>query len=61
VERFRLRKVEAEGHALRDRLGDWLEPSYDYLVQSRPALPDQLDDRAQDVWEPLLAVADLTT
>ena len=24
-----------------------------------PTLPDELDDRAQDVWEPLLAVADL--
>jgi len=60
VERFRLREVEPEGHALRDRLADWLEPQLDYLVESRPSLPDELDDRAQDVWEPLLAVADLT-
>jgi hypothetical protein len=59
VERFRLRVVEPEGHALRDRLVEWLEPQYDHLADTRPALPDELDDRAQDVWEPLLAVADL--
>jgi Protein of unknown function (DUF3631) len=60
VERFRLRDAEPEGHGLRDRLADWLEPQRDYLATTRPALPDELDDRAQDVWEPLLAVADLT-
>jgi Protein of unknown function (DUF3631) len=60
VERFRLREVEPTGHMLRDRLADWLEPQHDYLVSSRPQLPGELDDRAQDVWEPLLAIADLT-
>ena len=60
VERFRRREVEPEGIELGARLAEWLEPQHDYLVDSRPALPDELDDRAQDVWEPLLAVADLT-
>jgi hypothetical protein len=59
VERFRLRVVEPEGHALRDRVGDWLEPNRDYLADLWPKLPDELDDRAQDVWEPLLAVAEV--
>ena len=59
VERFRLRTVEAEGLNLRDRLGDWLEPNRDYLAESWPDLPGELDDRAQDVWEALLAVADI--
>jgi hypothetical protein len=59
VERFRLREVEPAGLNLRDRLADWLERQHDYLAESRPALPDELDDRAQDVWEPLLAIADL--
>jgi Protein of unknown function (DUF3631) len=59
IERFRLRDVEPQGHSLRDRLTDWLEPQADYLADSRPDLPDELDDRAQDVWEPLLAIADL--
>lgn len=31
----------------------------DALRRSRPALPAQLNDRAQDNWEPLLAIADL--
>lgn len=57
AERFRHREVAPEGHGLRDRLADWLEPQHDYLVETRPVLPDELDDRAQDVWEPLLAIA----
>jgi hypothetical protein len=59
VDRFRRREVEPEGHCLRDRLADWLEPQADHLAACRPTLPDELDDRAQDVWEVLLAVADL--
>ena len=58
VERFRLREVQPEGHDLRDRLSSWLESCLDDLAESRPGLPDELDDRAQDVWEPLLAIAD---
>jgi hypothetical protein len=61
IERFRRREVGPEGHELRDRLAEWLEPHFDYLVESRPGLPEDLDDRAQDVWEPLLAVADLAS
>jgi len=59
VERFRLREVEPEGATLRDRVADWLAPQLDYLAGQRPALPDELDDRAQDVWEVLFAVADV--
>jgi hypothetical protein len=29
------------------------------LRAARPRLPDELDDRAEDYWEPLLAIADL--
>jgi hypothetical protein len=59
IERFRLRDVQAEGHALRDRLRNWLEPQRDRLLEQRPVLPDELDDRAQDVWEALLAIDEL--
>jgi hypothetical protein len=59
IERFTLRDVEPEGGRLADRLCSWVEPQYDYLAEQRPDLPDELDDRAQDVWEPLLAIADL--
>jgi hypothetical protein len=60
VERFRRRNLEAEASELRDRLADWLEPQIDDLRSLRPALPEELDDRAQDIWEPLLAIADLS-
>jgi Protein of unknown function (DUF3631) len=59
VERFRRREVVPEGEGLRARLADWLEPQVDHLRAARPALPEKLDDRAQDFWEPLLAIADL--
>jgi putative DNA primase/helicase len=29
------------------------------IARARPALPDEINDRAQDNWEPLLAIADL--
>jgi hypothetical protein len=59
VERFRRREVVPEGEMLRDRLADWLEPQLDELRAARPELPEELDDRAWDFWEPLLAIADL--
>jgi hypothetical protein len=59
VERFREREAAPAGHDLRDRLADWLAPQVGKLDCARPELPDELDDRAQDSWEPLLAIADL--
>jgi len=57
-ERFRRRRVEPEGHVLRDGLAAWLEPLLDTLVEADPALPEALGDRAADGWEPLFAIAD---
>jgi Protein of unknown function (DUF3631) len=59
IERFRQRLVAPEAEELRDRLADWLEPQLAELRSAWPNLPDELDDRAQDVWEPLLAIAEL--
>jgi Protein of unknown function (DUF3631) len=59
VERFRRREIVPEGEMLRDRLAEWLEPQVDELQGAWPKLPDELDDRAWDYWEPLLAIADL--
>jgi hypothetical protein len=58
-ERYRIRVVEPEGRGLAHRLSEWLEPNADYLAGLWPELPEELDDRAQDVWEPLLAVAEI--
>jgi hypothetical protein len=59
IERFRRRDVEADATMLRDRIADWAEPNLDHLAALRPELPAELDDRAADAWEPLLALADL--
>jgi Protein of unknown function (DUF3631) len=59
VERFRRRQALPAGEILRDRLADCLQPQLDYLREATPDLPDELDDRAQDCWESLLAIADL--
>ena len=59
VARFLLRDVQPELHRVRDALGTWAQESVSTLRDARPELPDALPDRAAEVWEPLLAVADL--
>jgi hypothetical protein len=58
IERFRRREVSASAEQLRERIEHWAAAHIDELSAARPPLPDELDDRAQDVWEPLLAIAD---
>ena len=57
VERFRRREVGPDAENLHSAIADWVTPQLDALHDVRPHLPDELDDRAQDVWEPLLAIA----
>ncbi|MGO8684782.1 MAG: DUF3631 domain-containing protein [Thermoleophilia bacterium] len=57
VARFRQRDAAAELSDLRTDITAWSETTTD-LDDDRPELPDELDDRAQDSWEPLLAIAD---
>lgn len=59
VDRFRRREVEPIGGALRQQLAAWGGPHVAELQDAWPHLPDDLDDRAADVWEPLFAIADL--
>lgn len=54
VERFRLRTACAEAAPVRAALSR-LDL---HLEDARPLIPDVLDDRAADSWEPLLALAD---
>jgi hypothetical protein len=58
VERFRLRKAEREAVPVHDALRAWAEANLDALSRAEPELPDELDDRAQDIVEPLLVIAD---
>ncbi len=56
VEPYRRRLVEPQGHELRDALAEWLGglDLYGYF----PEMPEGVEDRAADCWEPLIAIAD---
>lgn len=58
VERFKERDVEPLAQPVRQALERWAPSAVPGLAHARPVLPDELDDRAQDGWEPLLAIAD---
>lgn len=56
----RLRHAEAGlFDRLKAKIARWTEDNADAIRAARPELPDELGDRDQDNWEPLLAVADL--
>jgi hypothetical protein len=55
VERLRARTARELGTPLHDALAVLLA---DLELPPDPAVPDELDDRAADNWEPLLAIAD---
>ena len=59
VERLRARQVRFEATPLREQLESWGAEQVGGLADARPLMPDELDDRAQDACEPLLAIADL--
>lgn len=58
VERFRTRGKLDETAEIRAALEAWAESAAAAVALARPALPDELNDRAQDIWEPLLAIAE---
>ena len=59
VERFRQRDACREGAPLGAQLHAWKGAAIEALRDAEPALPSALGDRAADVWEPLMAIADL--
>lgn len=58
VEPYRRRIHAPDGHVLRDRLAAWAVTVGDMAAEARPDMPAGVEDRAADVWEALLAVAD---
>ncbi len=50
--------IIAAAEPIRELLECWAEGAVDKLRDRDPVLPDELDDRAQDGAEPLLAIAD---
>lgn len=60
VAKFRIRRVRAETRPLRERLEAWAaSDGLAVLATAEPAMPPGLHDRQEDLWEPLLAIADL--
>jgi hypothetical protein len=55
VEPYRRRLHRSRGEGLCERLADWLAGA----SPEWPDMPDGIADRDADVWEPLLAIADL--
>lgn len=58
IEPYRRRLHAFDGEALRDRLGAWIDEVKGDLEDAWPDLPDGITDRAADVWEPLLSIAE---
>ncbi len=56
VEPYRRRIHACEGNELRERLAVWAEQFGMY--GNYPEMPNGVEDRAADVWEPLIAIAD---
>jgi hypothetical protein len=59
VRDYRERTTRPEGEALRDQLAAWTAHVAGQVGDPWPDLPPGVADRPADVWEPLLAVADL--
>ena len=58
VEPFRDRLARPGAEALRDRLASWASLHIETLRDAWPEMPAGIVDRAADVWEPLVAIAD---
>lgn len=56
VQRWRERAGKGSAAPVKASLEAWAKDVN--LREARPALPDELSDRAQDCWEPLLAIAE---
>ena len=58
VERFREKRAAAELGPLRRQAARWAADNAAALAEVEPAAYDLLDDRAEDAWMPLFAIAD---
>ena len=59
LERFRFRRENADAADIRGTIAEWAAAVIGELSETEPALPAALSDRQWDIWEPLLAIADL--
>jgi hypothetical protein len=58
IEPFRRRLYVKEGHELRERIARWTDSIRPAIEGVYPQMPQGVDDRAADLWEALLTIAD---
>jgi hypothetical protein len=58
LEGFRRRVVAPQAAGLRERIVAWVEDHANELTNYYPKMPDGIADRAADVWEPIVILAD---
>jgi hypothetical protein len=59
VQAYRRRVHSCEGWELRSKLENWCATIETAASNSWPDIPDGIEDRDADIWEPLLTVADM--
>jgi len=59
IEAFRRRVHAPQGEVLCRRLTGWAAAILDEATEARPEMPAGVEDRNADMWEPLLAAADI--
>jgi hypothetical protein len=57
--RFRRREALETAEPIAQSLASWAQDAVPDLEAARPEIPHALDDRAEEAWEPLLAIAEL--
>jgi hypothetical protein len=58
VEQYRKRIHTPQGEAIQHRIERWARSVTVELTANWPVLPDEIQDRDADIWEPLIAIAD---
>lgn len=61
IKPLRMRFAEPVFNLLRVQLGKWATEYSEALSMSLPNMPDGVVDRDADIWEPLIAIADLAS
>jgi hypothetical protein len=59
VAEFRERDATSAAKPLKDRIEAWAAENLEALTDARPTMPDGVRDRPAEVWEALLAIADM--
>src|SRR5262249_10916403 len=59
IQRYRAAECGLEADQICRRAARWAQDKFDALHKSKPDIPDRLNDRAANNWEPLFAIADL--